>query len=533
MSVTRRTLIHNSVALATAVALPLPLTAALRYRPDVIPPIEDPDVKHLAETSLGSARDAGARYADARITHTHCRRRGTPPAEEESMTFGVRVLVDGYWGFSASPVWTRDEAARLGRAAVRQARANALGQVRDVTLAPIESNPADTSNHWTMPIKDDPFEMSWDEVNDFFGATSSFISRIPGASPSGSTFVFYKQDRAFASTEGQYYTQRLYRTEAAIGLKVQANRQEVRTALNTMTPAGLGFEHIRGQPVRDQILALVEEVKTDSALPFKPLDVGRYSVVLDAQSVAYLMNGSIGLATELDRALGFEANAGGTSYIVDPLTMLGSMKIGSPIVRVTGNRSEPGGVATVRWDDEGVQPKSFTLIEKGILSGMQTNREGASWLREYYAAQQMPVTSYGCSYAPEAIHAQTIHCANLQIEPSAEANSFDSLIAGLDKGIAFKRTKFDMDFQQITGMGMGNAYEINKGKRVARLPRAGIMFRTPEIWNTAIGLGDAKNTQRFGIESIKGEPRQISYHSVTSVPMAFKDLTVVDVARKA
>ncbi len=161
MSVTRRTLLHTGVALAAATSVPRPLLAALRRRPDEIPPIEDPDVKRLTEASLSSAREAGASYADARLTHTYERSSSGPPAEEESMTFGVRVLVNGYWGFAASPVWSQDEAVRLGRAAVRQARANALGPVREVTLAPIESQHAsDGRNHWTMPIKDDPFEMS-------------------------------------------------------------------------------------------------------------------------------------------------------------------------------------------------------------------------------------------------------------------------------------------------------------------------------------------------------------------------------------
>jgi TldD protein len=419
---------------------------------------------------------------------------------------------------------------------------NALGQIREVDLAPLlstrsggnASQHGHDSGHWTMPIKDDPFEMSWDEINDFFDAIKNFILSIPGVEPKGGNYDLVKQDKSFASTEGQYCTQRLYRSSADLGLAVvDPGRGRFETSLNTLSPAGLGFEHIRDQPIRDQILALIEEVREDMALPVQQPDVGRYDTVLDAQSVAYLMEGSIGLATELDRALGYEANAGGTSYITDPLAMLGTLRIGSPIVGISGNRQEHGGVATVQWDDEGVRPTQFPLVEKGVLSGMQTNREGAGWLRDYYMSRKTPVASGGCSYAPEAIYPQSIRCANLAIAPSPGDNTFDTLVGGITKGVAFKRADTSMDFQQITGMMRGSAYQIRNGKRVARVPFAGILFRTPEIWNAATVPGGAASAQRFGIPDGKGEPRQESYHSVTSVPMAFKDLTIVDIARKA
>lgn len=531
MSLSRRTLLHRSATIAavggTLAVIPRPLMAAVRGYPEAVPPIEDPDLKKLTDLSLEAARKAGASYADARLTHTYTR---NPFRDTESIMFGVRALVDGYWGFASSPIWSPDEAARLGQAAAVHARANALGQVREVNFAPVSSSAGEPdSGHWTTPVKDDPFTMSPDEIVDYFEGISLLIQTLPDCRPKGGIYEFVKQDKAYASTEGQYCTQRLYRSGAEIGVTVGG----IDIMLGTVSPAGMGLEHIRDQNIHEQILAAVEEVREDMKLPPQVPDVGRFDTVLDAQTVAYLMRGSIGLATELDRAMGYEANASGTSYIMDPAAMLGTLKVGSALIDVTANRSEPGGVATVQWDDEGVRPKTVPIIEKGILGGMQTNREGAGWIREYYESRKEPMTSSGCSYASDAYFPPSIRSGNLTLAPSKTQDTFDSLISGMSKGLAFKRSSSNLDFQQMTGMLRGNAFEVRNGKRVSRVPLAGLIFRTSEIWNAATALGGAASAQRFGIRDDKGEPKQESFYSVTAVPMSFKELTVIDISRKA
>jgi len=522
----------------SGVLAPRPLLATLRQRPEPVPPIEDPDLKRLTDASLNAARSAGAAYADVRLTHTFTRRfgdifpNGSHPAEEEEMTFGVRVLVDGYWGFASSPVWTVDEAARLGMTAVQNAKANTLGKSRTLDLAPIIPTP---NGHWTMPVRDDPFRISRDEIDDFLGGIKYFIEgmgpRIAAAEPLA---VFVQQDKAFASSLGQYYTQRLYRSSGDIGFVVMNEEgRSMGVRLTTLTPAGEGFEYFRDQSLRDQLVARYEEALADLRLPIRPIDVGRYNVIFDAPAVAAFISKSIGVATELDRALGYEANAGGTSYITEPHDMVGSLKIGSSSVTVTANRSEPGSVATVQWDDEGVTPRDFTLVNNGILADMQTTREGAGSLRDFYTKRGQPVASHGCAYTPAAIHAPLTHCANLRLQPSGTTATFDSLIADQQKAIAFKDVRSVMDFQQMTGYCEGHAYEIKQGKRVAILDHAGIIFRTPELWNAVAAVGGSTSQQRIGLRAVKGQPMQASYHSVTAVPFAAKELTVIDTHRKA
>jgi len=57
---------------------------------------------------------------------------------------------------------------------------------------------------------------------------------------------------------------------------------------------------------------------------------------------------SIGHATELDRALGYEAAYAGTSFAT--VDKLGTLKYGSDIMHVTGDRTAEHGLATIGYD---------------------------------------------------------------------------------------------------------------------------------------------------------------------------------------
>jgi TldD protein len=455
------------------------------------------------------------------------------------MGVGVRALVNGYWGFSSGPVWSADEMARLAREAANQAKTNSLGKSRVVDLAPA---PSVANGNWVMPVKLDPFEVSPFEIMDLLASLSPYARRLlgDGGDASGGSCSLLVQEKAFASTDGSYCTQQLYRTSGSYGFskdrEIGEDRERgdrVGRALDILSPAAAGWEHFREQPLREEIRRLTEEIKEDLKLPVKPIEVGRYDTVMDAKSVGALVDGTFGRATELDRALGYEANADGTSYLNDPFKMVGSYQTGAPLVTLFANRSELGGAATVKWDDEGVAPEDFTLVKDGVLADFQTTRESAGWMREYYAKSGTPFRSHGCANAPSGIEPAIQHTPNLVLKPGNGAQDFESLIAGTSAGIAIGDLDPDMDFQNLNGLGRGRFYEVKKGKRVARLSNAGVLFRAPDLWKGVLALGGQGSARRFGMETRKGEPAQRSYHSVTAIPAAFKQLTVIDALRKA
>jgi TldD protein len=532
VAITRRDLLKAGASAATLAAIPRPLLARIRARPESLPPIQDPHLKDLALRAVEAARAAGATYADVRLTHT--RERNLSPSsvsDAERIGVGVRALLNGYWGFSSGPVWSADEMARLSREAVHQARTNALGKPRVVDLAPA---PRVTDGHWVMPVKLDPFEVSPFEIMDMLASLQTYAERR--GARGGGPCTLLGQEKAFASTDGSYCTQVLYQTSGQIGFQRREDHRTASRSLQLLTPAGVGWELFRDQPLREEIRRLIEEMKEDLSLPVKPVEVGRYDTVMDAMGVARLLDGTLGRATELDRALGYEANAGGTSYLNDPFAMVGTYQAGAPLMTVTANRSQPGGAATVKWDDEGVAPDEFTLVKDGMLTDFQTTRESAGWMRESYAKRSTPVRSHGCANAPSGIEPALQHTPNITVASGRETHDFDSLVAGLSTGIAIRDLDPDMDFQSLNGLGRGRDnffYEVKKGKRVALLSNAGVLFRAPELWKGVLTLGGAASARRFGMAANKGEPAQTSYHSVTTVPALFRQLTVIDALRKA
>lgn len=541
----RRDLLKAGAQAAALAALPAgqwrPLLADWRGAgPAPLPPIEDSDVKALALRAVDAARAAGSSYADVRLTHTY----NQGDSITEAMHVGVRALVNGYWGFAASPIWTLDEMDRLGQEAVHQAKVNAIGKPRPVVLASV---PKVVDGHWTMPVKRDPFAMDRAEWHDVIEAIHMYINvwnkRHHGRAAASwvlrAWFEPTMQEKAFASTDGSFCTQRLYRSsgDGHIFGVARNNGLGARGSLDFLSPAGVGWELYRDHDLREALWQLFDELAADAQLPVVPLQVGRYDTVLDARAVAVILDRTLGRATELDRAMGYEANATGTSFITNPFGMVGNYQVGTPMLTVTADRSAPGGCATVQWDDEGVVPEEFALVKDGVLTDFQTTREGAGWLEETYTKQQRPVRSRGCAAAPVALNAPLTHTPNLVLKPGMEAQDFEALVGTLKNGIAVKswgaNLAVDMDFQNLNGLVRGGVlYQVRNGKRVARLGNAGMLIRAPDLWKGLLALGGADSARRYGLSATKGEPPQEMFHSVTAVPSVFKQLTLIDVSRK-
>ena len=121
----------------------------------------------------------------------------------------------------------------------------------------------------------------------------------------------------------------------------------------------------------------------------KPLGMGLKDLVLTPSHAMLTIHEIVAHATELDRIVGYEANYAGTSFV--KLSDVGKLKYGSKLFNVTADRTIPGGVATIGYDDDGVKTTEFPIVRDGILVGLQTNRETAHFIGEN--------VSRGCTFA--------------------------------------------------------------------------------------------------------------------------------------
>jgi TldD protein len=493
----------------------------------------------MAAAAMDAARAAGASYADVRLSRTLVEEWTNPfPAvpgdRAETHGAGVRVLVNGYWGFLGSATWTMDEMARLARGAVIQARANALGRTRALPLAP---TPPVVNGEWSMPIKYDPFEVSYGEKYDFFNHVLALLQRHGPPTTAGMTGKFTRTDTVFASSEGSSWAQTTYLSMGSFGVGYGAEAGDKKywngsAGTMALSPAGRGWEHFIDSGVLDLIPQLVNEA--EQSRDRTPVDVGRYDLVCTAECTAALIDGSVGAATELDRALGYEANADGTSYLDQPLDMLGTYPIGSSLLNVTANRSHPGGCATVKWDDEAVVPDDFTLVQDGVLMDYQTTRAQVNTLESYYSKINRPLRSHGCASSESGSTITMENLPNVQMMPGAKDTTFEELVRDTGKGVALVAVQaVPMDPQQLNGMAFGSLREIRNGKLGRFLTGAAVEFRAPNLWKSLDAIGGPSSTRWIGLQSWKGEPRQSTFHSVGAVPARFKNVAVIDFMRKA
>ncbi len=494
----------------------------------------DPDLKALAAHAVDAATAAGASYADVRLTRSRDQLfyRPVPVREGESFAVGVRVLYNGYWGFLSSAVWTPDEMVRLARGAIDQARANGRGKTRATELA---KTPKVVDGEWIMPVKYDPIEVPNGEKLDVIFAAEDYAKSYLVGVNANWIMSFNREEKVFASSEGSSWKQTTYNSSASFSVSY---RDQYSLGLgmggygaNFLTPTGAGWEHISESKLIDEIPRLIDEAEQSRYVV--EVDVDRLEAVFSASAIAAVLDATIGPATELDRAMGFEANADGTSYLSEPLEMLGVQKVASPIVNITANRSRPGGLQTVKWDDEGVAPQDFTLVKDGILHDYLTTREQAMWLKSYYDKQKREVRSNGCAAAESAMSITGQHLPNLGLTPGAADVSFESLISDVKKGVAVLNASVSTDQQHLNGFAQGTFREIVNGKLGRYIAGAAFMFRTPEIWQNVLVLGGKNSEETYGFTRGKGQPWQRTSHSVSAVPTKIKSIDIIDAKRKA
>ncbi|HZO20498.1 MAG TPA: TldD/PmbA family protein [Gemmatimonadaceae bacterium] len=499
----------------------------------------DPTFKDLAMLALDAAKSAGASYADVRISRNRNQaistreRRVQNLVDNETFGFGVRVLVDGAWGFAASRELTRDEVSRIARQAVAQARANRTTLVRPVTLAPVTPTPDGT---WRGPARIDPFDVPIEEKVELLLAANAAALGVAGARFVNSQMFFLREEKTLATTDGTYVVQTIYRAQPSLNITaVASDNSDFQTRQsNDVQPMGKGYEHVLDAKLVENAPKWADEAVRK--LSAKPVEVGRYDLVLHPSHLWLTIHESIAHPTELDRAMGYEANYAGTSFVAPPDKMLGTLKYGPEFMNIQGDRSQPGSLSACGWDDEGVRPDEFLIIRNGIFNDYQTTREQAPWLDWWYSRQGREPRSHGCSYAQSWADVQFQRMPNVSLLPGEQNLSWDDLIAATDRGIAIVGDgSFSIDQQRYNAQFGGQVfYEIRGGKIAGMLKDVAYQLRTPEFWNSMDMIGGRDSYMLGGaFNDGKGQPSQSNAVSHGCVPARFRNVNVINTGRRA
>ena len=501
------------------------------------PALGDAAIKDLALRALDASRTAGAQYADVRIQQNRNQnvstreRRVQGLSDSESFGFGIRVLVDGAWGFAASHDLTTLEIERVARQAVAQAQANRSALVRPVTLAPAAPIP---NGVWRSPIEVDPFSIAIEDKVALLLAANQAAMGVSGARFVSSSMSFYRSEKTYANTDGTFTVQSYYRTLPSMSVTaVSADSSDFQSRNSTdIQPMARGYEHVTASRLVENAPRWAEEAV--QKLSAKAVDVGRYDLILDPTHLWLTIHESIAHPTELDRAMGYEANYAGTSFVAPPESVLGKLRYGPEFMNIRGDRSEIGGLATTGWDDDGVAPEDFLIVRNGVFSDYQTTREQAPWLDWWYRQQGRETRSHGCSYAQSFSDVQFQRMPNVSLRPGEQDLMWDDLIAATDRGIAIIGDgSFSIDQQRYNAQFGGQLYyEVRGGKIVGMLKDVAYQIRTPEFWNSLDMIGGPRSYILCGAYGdAKGQPTQSNAVSHGCVPSRFRQVSVINTGR--
>jgi TldD protein len=462
-------------------------------------------LRTLADAALSRARDLGCRHADVRIERALLSSRSFRDRDLESSSdarhlgLSVRVVHDGVWGFAAGISLTGDDAAALTERAVATARVSRPLTPHAVELA---DEPVHADVEWVSAYEVNPFAVSGTERGARMLELIDRLLDADGVSHTSASLDLVQENTFFANLAGTTTTQQRIRLLPRL-TAIAVSDRGFATMSTVAPPVARGWEYLTGTgwdfdaEVAELPSLLAEHVAAPS------VEAGHYDLVLDPTNLWLTIHESIGHATELDRALGYEAAYAGTSFAT--VDQLGTLRYGSPVMNVTGDRIADHGLATIGFDDEGVAAQRFEIITGGILVGFQLDRQMA-------AVRGLP-RSNGCAYADSAGHIPMQRMPNVSLQPAADGLSTAELIGRVERGIFVVGDKsWSIDMQRYNFQFTGQRFfRIEQGQIVGQVKDVAYQATTTDFWRSMEAVG-GPDTYRLGgaLNCGKGQPGQVA-----------------------
>ena len=462
-------------------------------------------LRTLADAALSRARALGCRHADVRIERAQLSHRSFRDRDLESSSdarglgLSVRVVHDGVWGFAAGISLTSDTAAALADRAVAAARVSRPLTPHGVELA---DEPVYADAEWVSSYEVNPFDVPDAERSERMLELIERLLDADGISHTSAGLDLVQENKFFANLAGTTTTQQRIRLLPRL-TAIAVSDRGFATMSTVAPPVARGWEYLTGTgwdfdaEITELPSLLAEHVAAPS------VEAGRYDLVIDPTNLWLTIHESIGHATELDRALGYEAAYAGTSFAT--VDRLGMLQYGSPVMNVTGDRVAEHGLATIGFDDEGVAAQQFDIIAGGILVGFQLDRQMA-------ALRGLP-RSNGCAFADAAGHIPMQRMPNVSLQPAPAGPSTAELISRVERGIFVVGDKsWSIDMQRYNFQFTGQRFfRIERGEIVGQLKDVAYQATTTDFWRSMEAVG-GPDTYRLGgaLNCGKGQPGQVA-----------------------
>jgi TldD protein len=480
----------------------------------------------LAGAALERASAIGAAQADFRVDRVRAARMllgdGAVRSSMDSTATGASVHVcrNGGWGFAATDDLSPRSVVRIVDQAAELADLNARAGGSTERAA----EPVHPDAHWSSSYRIDPFEVGETERAALLADWSARVLRAAWVSHALAKLTLVRENKFYADSAGTTTTQQRIRVHPQLLAVGEDDATGASATLRTLgPPTARGWEYLLGDgwDWDAELAELPGELA--AKLRARPVTPGSYDLVVDPSHLWLTLHETVGHATELDRALGYEISyAGGTFVRPDSV---GSLVYGSPLMTVDADRTSPHGLASVGYDDQGVAAQSWTLVDRGVLTGLQTDRRTAARAGE--------TRSTGCAYAEPVMNEAISRMPNVSLRAAPDGPGVAELIAGVTDGIYLVGSdSWSIDAQrrsfQFTPQ---RCYRIRGGMLGEQL--AGVAYRseTTRLWSALSAVGGPQTWTTFGADLCgKGQPIQAAPVSHGCPATVFSGVEVIHAA---
>jgi TldD protein len=455
-------------------------------------------LKEIVHRAVEALKVMGVDYGDVRCevvkteetTFRNARLDSCGATETEGV--GIRVLIKGCWGFSACTGFNQEDIERASERAV--GIAIAAGGMGRTELAPLDIQ----QGVYSGPCSKDPFEVSREHKIELLQKVSDDMMKDSRIKSSMAQLWFEKRDRMIGTTRGDLIETSLVFTQPNLSATAVAGGDAQSRSLQDGARIA-GWEWVEdcgmvgwGEKAREEVLLKVLADESPS---------GKMDLLLDGIHLSLTMHESVGHPTESDRALGWEANMAGRTFL--QIGDQGKFKYGSEHVSFLADNTLPHGVATWGWDDDLVPGQKWYTVKNGVFQEFGSVRETALLVGKK--------GSRGCCRAMNAQCFPINRQPNFYLEPPENGVSPEELASGINQGIWIEgRGSFSIDQRRENFQFGGDIFwEIKNGKKLRPLKKVIYRSRTPEFWGSLDGMADRKHMRMMGLLNCgKGEPMQ-------------------------
>ncbi len=492
----------------------------------------------LGDAALSRARELGASHADFRFERVRYQslavRDGTLQGanDTEDLGFAVRVIHRGAWGFASGVVLSPDEAVRVAETAVAVARVAA-----EMTGAPVElaDEPVHDDVTWVSAYVVNPLDVP---VRDKAALLIDWTDRLrEGAAVDHASahLLQVQENKYYADLTGTRTTQQRVRLHP--GFEAMGSGADAFDSMASIAPpVGRGWEYLDGGPDSwdwDAEIAQVPELLAEK-LEAPSVEAGTYDLVIHPSNLWLTIHESVGHATELDRALGYEANYAGTSFATPDL--LGTLRYGSDVMHVTGDRTQPHGLATIGYDDEGVATQSWDIVRDGVLVGYQLDRAMGRMHPDLNPGPSGGGRSNGCAYADSPGHIPIQRMANVSLQSAPDGPSTEELIGRVERGLYVVGDKsWSIDMQRFNFQFTAQRFfRIVDGQLAGQVRDAAYQATTTDFWGSMEAVGGPDTWELGGAFNCgKAQPGQVASVSHGCPTALFRDVRILNTTDEA